>query len=281
MKFKPVALACLASVAILFAYVIYFRSLNTIDCIGFLRRNPFIPNAWKVNSFPDRDSLLLSAKLGYPESQYKLAWAYQHPWECQYRDFKSDHVDEESYFWASLAANGDHRFSEYRDELAKKLSTEQINVEKKRIAEWKAMPEPTDIVSACCDERMESTRLAKLEKQALGGDRVAADTLITYSVMNLKSEKEMVKWLEVAVKDGDDKRSTSPPGYARYVLARIYIGKRINTEMRDEYSVTPESCARGRRILQELKSENVISAKSASEFLTEVPPDCGLNRKGN
>jgi hypothetical protein len=119
----------------------------------------------------------------------------------------------------------------------------------------------------------------ELEQKALAGDRHAADSLVDYSIFGLKSEKQTVKWLEVAVKNGDDMHSLDTPGYARYSLAMIYIGKGISAYLGDKYPATPESCARGLELLQQIKGEKVIYAELAAKELSRVPPDCGLKRE--
>jgi hypothetical protein len=81
----------------------------------------------------------MAAEQGNIRGQYKIAYAYNHAIECYYRGYqvngKVDH--EKAYFWASLAASKDSLFTFERDEIAAKLTPEQIAAVKKRVAEWK------------------------------------------------------------------------------------------------------------------------------------------------
>jgi hypothetical protein len=137
LKLKSIAIACVALAAISAAYLIYFRSHDTHECLPIVSLDLPDSNLGKFREFMDSTTLMNSAKWGNAESQYEVAWAYQHARECKYPAFKSDHANEDAYFWASLAAKSDPHFSAYRDKLAEKLTPQVIDRVKDQVAKWK------------------------------------------------------------------------------------------------------------------------------------------------
>ena len=97
----------------------------------------------------------------------------------------------------------------------------------------------------------------ELEQQARSGDAEAAHMVVDHYFYSVRNGEEAVKWLEVAIRDGDTE--------ARVWLADILTG---NSRI---YQLTPESCARGRDLLQQAKDDR---DKAAAKMLSDLTPDC-------
>ena len=113
--------------------------------------------------------------------------------------------------------------------------------------------------------------LSEYEQKALAGDAHAAVGLVDYSWYALRSETQVVKWLEVATRNGDKE--------SRLKLGMIYIGRDdAEKSLSGKYIVTPESCVQGRQLLQQAKEDGAFYSAIAARVLSEMSPDCGLNR---
>ena len=133
-------------------------------------------------------------------------------------------------------------------------------------------PKPVDKLVFANSTSYVRDNLSEYEHKALAGDAHAAAALVDYSWYALRSEKQVVKWLEVATRNGDKA--------SRLKLGLIYIGRDdAEKDLDEKYIVTPESCAQGRQLLQQAKEDGAFYSTIAASVLSGMSPNCGLGTK--